>query len=175
MNLSYLKNNKGLTLTELIIGLGITSVLMIAIISGSLFVEQYLNRWTGSSKLLDELAFVQSEITRNVEISRQVQIFADSIICTLPSARQRRYTWPDGHFYRDSKLLSHKDFIIDSVVLRKMILHSGDSVSILEEAKDSSVAGLYKLTVVVSDGKGSSDRLESIIKNHYEYIKYQQN
>lgn len=175
MNLSCLKNSKGLTLTELIIGLGITSVLMIAVISGSLFVQQYLNRWTGSSKLLDEMAFVQSEITRNVEISRLVQIFADSIICTLPSARQRRFTWPDGHFYRDGKLLSHKDFIIDSIVLSRMTLHPGDSVSILEKAKDSTVAGLYNLIVVVSDSKGSSDRLESIIKNHYEYFKYLQN
>ncbi len=174
MNLSYLKNNKGLTITELIVTMGISAILLIFIISGSLFIKNYLKKQSQKSKIFEELSFVLSELDNTISNGRELVLKNDSLIVISKSGLQTTYTWMNKRFMRNSHNLSTSGMKIDSLGIHKIRLLKQANSTILNQKKKITKSGAYELFIKISDSENRTDSLKTIIINNYENVKYSQ-
>ena len=70
MSFSCLHNNRGLTITELVVAMGIASILLVFVVSGSLFVQDYLQGWRHKDIIWEELVYLQRDLTELIASSR---------------------------------------------------------------------------------------------------------
>jgi hypothetical protein len=68
-----------MTLAELVIALGLTSLLMVLVTSGALFVRKYVTDWTNRDKITEELAFLRDELTPRLESAAYTYVSRDSV------------------------------------------------------------------------------------------------
>ena len=175
MDTSIIKNNRGVTLTELIVAMGISSILLVFVISGSLFVQEYLKSWKRKDKLFEELSFVATVLSKSIHEAREIHPYPDSLVCFSATRERTVYKWIDGHLFKNGNDLTRSGLTLDSLFVGSKGLPKSDNDSILTQGQDSRYSELYEVFVVVSDDKGSlSDSLRSVVKNEYIISKYQQ-
>lgn len=172
MNLSYLKNHDGVTLVELVVAMAITSMLLIFIVSGSLFVQNYIDRWRQKDVLGEELAFLQTELSSAIRNGRSIRVRPDSLVLTTSNQMVTIYTLSGGRLYRNNKQLTRPGVRVDCLNVNSFELpHKSQTVNLREEGT-SNVSGLYRLVLCVSDRRGNADTLSFVIRNSYEYFKH---
>ena len=96
MSFCLLTNNKGVTLVELIVALGITSLVLVFVISGSLFIQKHLRDWKQADLLVEELAFIRQDLSQTIRTGRSVMLRQDSIICTSHAGAETVFHWQEG-------------------------------------------------------------------------------
>jgi len=171
MNIAFIRNNKGVTIVELIVALGISSILLVFVISGSLFVQNYIRGWSQTDKLAEELVFLSHSIQSDISSSRQILLRDDSLICVSPGRSTVTYHWKQGAITRNERSLIRSGFKIDTLSIGNLPLPESDSSRILEIPKATSRTGLYQIWLVVSDGQNEKDSITFLVKNAYEYLK----
>ena len=172
MNLSYLKNHDGVTLVELVVAMAITSMLLIFIVSGSLFVQNYLNRWRQKDIVGEELTFLQTELSSAIRNARSIEVRQDSLILTTSSQIVTTYALASGVLYKNDKPLTRPGVRVDCVDLTSFELpHSKQTVNLSKDGI-TNVNGLYRLVLCISDRRGNADTLSAVIRNSYEYFKH---
>lgn len=160
-------NEKGLTLTELIISLGISSLLLIFIISGSIFTKKYLSTWKNENRLYEELRFIGNEFYDNISRSKKILLFEDSTKIYYANKQNYTYVWTSKSFYRNQhKLTSNYISSIDLDISKIPLLNNYDSTIL-----DSSRSGLYKVEITLQDVTGIKDSITLNIINNNEYYK----
>lgn len=174
MNLSYLKNSKGLTITELIVTMGISAILLIFITSGSLFIKNYVQKQSQSSKIFEELSFVLKELESSISNGKEIVLKNDSLIVTSNSDKITIYNWGNNVFLRNNHILSSHGFRVDSLEIIKIQLRKTTDSTIFNQKINQTQSGAYKVFIKISDSKNHSDSIQTIVENMYEKIKYQQ-
>lgn len=163
---SILLNNKGLTLAELIIALGLSSLLLIFIISGSLFMKRYLFIWKNENRLYEELRLINSELSDKLQKANRIELFADSLSVRVDTT-MFVYNWATNQLIRNTHIITPNYLSNIELNVRKIpLLNSADSI-ILDENR----SGLYKIHIAIQDNYGQKDSLITIIKNNYVYYK----
>ncbi|MEW5994044.1 MAG: type II secretion system protein [Candidatus Zixiibacteriota bacterium] len=171
MKLSCLKNSKGVTLVELIVALGLSSILLVIIVSGSLFVQSYLRSWSQQGKLWEELVFIRQEITLALQAGRQMEIFPDSLICLSVTGARTKYKWNRDTFSKNGQNLLSRGLYVDSLIIVGFD-SPGSGADTLTWRNE--LAGCYSMVVVVSDGRGSSEKTQTLVRNQCRYRKHSQ-
>ncbi len=169
MPLSRVNNESGMTLTELIIALGLSALLLILVVSGSLFVKKYIADWSDRDKVTEELAFVAQEILPELESSQQIEIFDDSLLCHQTNGHTIRYSLVEGTLLRNDHALTRVGLQIDLFDIHTIVLPSDAPIDTLQSS--NIYTGLYSFTVAVSDLRGNADTLTAVGRNRYESLK----
>lgn len=170
MPLSRVNNESGMTLTELIIALGLSALLLILVVSGSLFVKKYIADWSDRDKVTEELAFVAQEILPKLESSQQIEIFDDSLLCHQTDGHTIRYLIEDGSLTKNGHPLTRTGLQIDLFDIRTIVLPNDTLIDTLQSTNIHT--GLFSFTVAVSDHRGNADTLTTVGRNRYESLKY---
>lgn len=171
MRLYYVNNESGLTLAELIIALGLTSLLMVLVVSGTLFVKKYISDWSDRDKITEELAFATRELMPQIEDSRELDLYPYSLVCHTVTGARISYRWEGGVLRKDDHTLSRVGLKIDLLEIRTIPLPADSTIATLSSANID--RGLYNLKIAVSDRRGNVDTLTTVGRNRYETLKYQ--
>jgi hypothetical protein len=165
-------NESGLTLAELIIALGLSALLLILVVSGSLFVKKYIADWSDRDKLTEELAFITKEILPKLQDSRRLEVFSDSLWCHQSDGSTIKYRLDDGAFQKDGRPLTRAGLRVDLFEVRTNLLPNDFTLDTLNIQNQQT--GLYSFRVAVSDRRGNTDTLTTVGRNRYESLKYSQ-
>lgn len=172
MNLSCLRNSRGLTLVELTVAMAITSILLVVMVSASLFVQRYLSNWHKRDALAEELAALSSELTEPIIAARQIRLFSDSLRVMTADGRLTTLDWHSGQLTRNGRKLTRSGMRIDSLsVIRTALLDRRESGT-LEQSNSPQVLGMFEIFVRLSDSRAITDSLRVVVRNEYEYNKY---
>ena len=172
MNLSSLRNSRGLTLVELTVAMAITSILLVVMVSASLFVQRYLNNWQKRDDLSEELASLSSELAKPITTARQIRLFDDSMKTVSAGGQATTLDWHSGQLTRNGRSLTRSGIKIDSLSVARTALPNRRDGSTLEQVNSPQVPGVYEVFVRISDARAISDSLRVVVKNEYEYYKY---
>ncbi len=172
MNIKCFENSKGVTLVELIVAMALTSILLGLIVTGSMFLKNYINQWRERDRLLEELVFLESELSRSLSKSQQIDLYSDSLVCLGRRLNAVVYQWNEGKLTKNFRQLSQSSLSLDRIAISRLDLPQHSTDSILDERGLVEPSGLYKLAVVVSDSRGNTDSLVTLARNDYEYFKY---
>ena len=171
MRLCYVNNESGVTLAELIIALGLTSLLMVLVVSGALFVKKYISDWSDRDKITEELAFATQELMPQIEDSRALDLYPDSLVCHTVTGARIRYRWYGGVLRKDDHILLRVGLKIDLLEILANPLPIDFAKDTLGSANIN--RGLYYLKIAISDRRGNVDTLTTVGRNRYETLKYQ--
>ena len=172
MNLRRLRNSRGVTLAELIVAMALTSMLLGLVVTGSLFLKRYINQWQERDRLMEELVFIEEELSRTMSKSQRINMHADSLVCLDSRSKMIVYRWHEGKLMKNGRQLSQSNLILGGIAISKMDLPLLSEDTILYRRGLIEPSGLYKLVAVVSDNQGNTDSLVTLVRNDYEYFKY---
>jgi len=103
-------NPSGVTLVELMVSLFLTSLLLIFIVSGSLFIQRYIQTWKDDHLLVEDGYHTISSIVADLQKGRaDVLIDSAGFKVTLPSGDSVRYKTKDELIYRNERMLLSPD------------------------------------------------------------------
>lgn len=168
MNLPNLKNERGVTLTELIVAMAVTSILMVIVGSGSFFVQKYLHQWKKHDAVAEELAMVSEVIVGGVTKCQSMQVSPERIVFRSLDGDSTVYSLSESKLLRNGQTLSREEFDVEKLVVERMQLQTPGSDSILVV---DSIRSLYRVVVVVSNRSGQVDSVATVVRNDYEYFK----
>ncbi|MEW5859461.1 MAG: hypothetical protein AB1861_19070 [Cyanobacteriota bacterium] len=160
-----------MSLAELVIALGLSSLLMVLVVSGALFVRRYIADWSNRDKVTEELAFLKDELALKLESAVRVQIFKDSLAINLTDRNVIRYWVSNGTIFKDGRQISRVGFSVHLCPLPTILLLQDSTTDSLSA---ENTIGVYNLAVAVSDSHGNADTLRLYGRNIYESLKYRQ-
>jgi hypothetical protein len=165
-------NEKGLTLVELLVALGLTGLVLVLVVTGSLFVQKFIADWSDRDKVTEELAFLSREFVPKIEDCRNLETRGDTIIFHDTGYGSFVYVRNSGVLSRSDRPLSRSGLRVEAVDISVPGLPNQPfSDTLLQEALPR---GLYQLKLTVSDQRGNRDSLLTTVRNNYEYFKYSQ-
>lgn len=167
---SRLANHRGLTLVELLVAMGVTSVLLMAIVTASLFLQRFIRTWEDKSALAEECSFARSELSRAIGTSRSISIWPDSLRCVSIDGIRTTYSWAQGTLTKNDNSLTRTNLRIDSMSVSSFPLHESGSSHTLLSTED--LRGLYMLRFRISDKRLNSQSVSTLVRNEYEMGKY---
>ncbi|MDH3892393.1 MAG: hypothetical protein OEV49_15070 [candidate division Zixibacteria bacterium] len=159
-------------MAELIVAMALSTILLGLVVTGSMFLKKYINQWQERDRLLEETLFIQEELSRSIGQSQQITIHHDSLVCLDRRLKTTVYGWENNRLVKNGRPLSQSSLSLDGVAISKMDLPPQASDTILYERGMVKPSGIYRLAVVVSDSRGNTDSLVTLIRNKYECIKY---
>ncbi len=168
MNFRQLKNNQGLTIIELIVSLAVSALLLMVVVSGTLFIQRYIADWKRRSTAIDELQFIRQEFVSKLRFSRDIEIYEDSLVLTSATFGKTIYTWHIGQLVKDERPLLSRNYLIEELAVNRYSLPSGQSDSILSPK----FIGMYEVRVKVIDERENRDSIRFVVRNDYEFYKY---
>ncbi|MBK7143315.1 MAG: prepilin-type N-terminal cleavage/methylation domain-containing protein [bacterium] len=166
----YLTNHKGMTLTELLVAMAISGVVLVAIVSATIFLQRYLAGWEKQDILSEELAFLAGELEKSAVQASDIGQFQDSLVINT-SGRQITYSWKDGIFMRNGIRFGRSGVSVTALALHEFGLRTAQADSILSTNGITDPHGLYRLRIVVTSRGEKSDSLISILRNDHVYFK----
>ena len=174
MRLLYRLNSKGITLIELLVAMGLSTMLLVTVISGGLFLEKYINRWRNQARFTEELVMVRQSTESLMNNSRRVILSDTSLACTALDASSQQLSWVDGILKLQGKPLLRNGVRVDSLSVTPLALHPEGSLDILSTDDTPARRGLYQIRVTLSEGNEHSWSAAFIVRNIYEVISYDQ-
>ena len=169
MNCPCLTNERGVSLAELVVAMAVTAILMVMVIYGAVFVQDYLSRWKHRDTVAEEISFVLDEMQEALTVCRSLSQSGDTLLCVMPDGALRTYTWRESALTRNGISLTRAGMQVNSLDISKYILNDRTQDTILVE---KAVPGLYVLSIVVSDKDGRVDSLSTLVRNDAEYFKH---
>lgn len=169
MSMYWPTDERGVTLVELIVTLAVSSLMLVFVVSGSLFVRNYLQTWKQRDMVAEELAFVLAELSPGIQTSRSLQVSPGRLVIVSRLGDSTKYHWQDDQLHHNDKPLIRIGLHLDYLSLTQL-----KRVSDTTSSSRSSVPtrGLYELTLIVSDENNNCDTLYTIVRNDYEFLKY---
>lgn len=167
-----LNDEQGLTLVELLVALGLTGLVLVLVVTGSLFVQKFISDWSDRDKVTEELAFLNRELTPRIEESHSVEIRGDTVNFGYVGEVRTVYMLDSGGLSRDGRVLSRAGLNVETVEIAVLDLQNPALEDTLKT--EERPRGLYQLKLVVSDKRGNRDSLLTVVRNDYEYFKYSQ-
>ncbi len=164
-------NEKGVTLVELLVTLGVSAILIVFVVSGSLFIQKYVSNEQQASRLFEELSAISSELRTAIAKANRIQTYSDSLVCASDLNDQVTYSWHDSSFARNGHELLSTSFRLTSVTVEKLELPRPGDSTIYSNVRRYS-AGLYRVRVIVADKKGVRDSLTFTVTNEHEKTKF---
>ena len=143
------------------------------VVTGSLFVQRFIDNWSDRDKVTEELAFLAREFVPRIQNCLAVDIRRDTIVMVEPSGESRTYTLSSGNLMCDNLILSREGLKVEALEIRSAVLPNEPNSDTL--MKEELARGLYQLRIVVSDLRGNRDSLLTIVRNDHEYFKNSQN
>jgi prepilin-type N-terminal cleavage/methylation domain-containing protein len=172
MSLPCLKSNRGLTLAELTVALAITSILLVGMVSASLFVGRYISNRQKKDTLAEELAFVSQELSGQLASARTVTVFKDSLRLLSGDRTATTYVWRGGRLLKNGRNLTRSNLRIDSLSIRRIALPKEADLTTLQGTDYAETEGLYELFIGITSAQKISASLKVVVKNEYEFRKY---
>ena len=154
-----------MSLIELLVALAISSILMISMISGTLFVQRFIYQWSAKNKLAEEAAFIAGDLRQIIENARVLKIFADSIETTTALGERNTRKWDGSTYLIKGRNAIAAKIQIDSIRIRK------DNSEITQEPTLIDSYHNYKLCVALKDQKGNHILVTSLIRDASETAK----
>lgn len=172
MNFNPLKNESGLTLVELIVTMGLSSLLIVMLVSGSIFIQKYLAQWRQQGALTEELAFVKSELQSAFASAQHIQIDADTLTTSTTDGITTTYAWPGGSFTKNGRALLQSGVKVRSLTLEELTLTMPDTLNILSMNMGGGLHSRYRISVAIESERGYSDSLSFLVRHTYAFFKY---
>jgi type II secretory pathway pseudopilin PulG len=174
MRLSYHLNSKGITLIELLVAMGLSTMLLVTVVSGGLFLEKYINQWKNQARLSEEIVLVRQTMESLMRDSRRVVITDTSVTCAYLNSSTHKLTWSRNVLSLQAKPLLRKGVLVDSFSITPLGLHHEVSPNILATDGSRHNRGLYQISVALSEGNKQSRSATFIVRNRYEQVSYDQ-
>lgn len=169
----YITGDRGLTLTELVVAMGASGILLLVVVSGSLFVQRYIEQWKSGHAVWEELLFVRQELTGTIAGATCVAAYDDSLVIAGAPFDSIRYTWPNGLLRRDGRSLLTAGFAIRRLTVEDFALPDVVERNILGVTDNSGgTDGRLRITVVITSEDDTSDSLEFVVYNEYQMVKF---
>jgi len=163
---SLLKNNRGFTLTELVVALGLTSILIVGVISSALFVRKFTADWSSRDKLADEAAFMRSEFNRQFHHVQTVDFVGDTLIILVSHSDSTTYLLRTGALWRGARKLTRPGIAVTSFELAPIDLHNPESS--LHYGEDNV---FFQLDFSLTEGGNSQQNYQFTFRNDNVYHK----
>jgi hypothetical protein len=157
---------------ELVVALAISSILLVSMVSASIFVQKFVTNWQKKDSLAEELSFVKQELAPRIAAAKQVGLFPDSLRITGLDHQLSTYTWHGGSLRVGGQSLLGPDYLLDSLSVLRIPLRKNDPSPILKREILPPRSGLFELFIVLSSRKGQRDSLRVTVRNDYEYHTY---
>ncbi len=161
-----------MTLTELIVALGIASLLIVFFVAASLFIQNYIRTWQAADVLAEELAFLRKDITQCLASARQINISTDSLVCVSPVGLRTTYRVADSSIFRNGRRFNRESVNVSGMTIIKIELPLPATDSILKLSNQECRVGLYDVLLAVMDKTGRVDSIQFIVRNNHEYFKF---
>jgi prepilin-type N-terminal cleavage/methylation domain-containing protein len=171
MPLPYLKNSRGVTLVELIVALAISSILLVAMVSASVFVQKFVTNWQQRDSLAEELAFIRSELAPRLSRAQRIRSASDTIQVLDHERRVTTYCWRGHRLTRDGRDVLRPGYQLTSLRLTKIPLRELGQDTIFGQVNSSRASGLYELWVAILSPRNQRDSMRVVVRNDYEYFK----
>jgi Tfp pilus assembly protein FimT len=172
MNFNTLKNERGLTLVELIVTMGVSSVLVIILISGSLFIQKFLNQWRQQGSMTEDIVFVQQSLAESIERAKLISIWSDSLSITLTNGTATEYDWSKGLLLRNNVRLLQSHISVRELTITDNTLTAATDSAILTTNIGAGIHARFRINLVLRDERGLTDSLSFVVRNNYAYFKY---
>ncbi len=171
---SCLGDESGMTLIELLVAMAVSSVLIVSMVSASLFVQRFIGMWQKKETLVEELAHIQGDITKNLAGARTVALSRSSLKIASTRGEVTSYVWADGQFLKNGRNLVRHGLKLDSLVITSIRLPNRTDSTTLRRSGSAVPTGLYEVFAMVSSLKGTAESLRFWVQNEYAYQKYSQ-
>lgn len=166
-----IKNERGLTLMELVVSLGLVAILMVVFVSGNIFVHKMLKNWSSGNILLEEREYIHSilsEYTASCDaivqdtIDNSIKFYTarDSIVCWLNN----------GKLILMGKPAHRAEIMVRSVEVSPIELSGAIGEGIIIEQKLLQASCLYRINLRLSY-RGEEDESYTIVRNIKEFAK----
>jgi len=172
VSLSDLKNESGATIAELVVAMALMSILLLAIVSGSLLFNRTLATWKERGSLAEELAYVHGDLTSAIQSGERLVLGDSSMIVQVPGKEVTEYRWTAGEFRVNGKTLLRKGATVERLSIASAFLPGPTFDTILNESDIQPTPSLYHLSLTLADSKGLRDSLKCLVVNRYEQNKY---
>lgn len=172
MPLSCLKNDHGLTLAELLVAMGVSSIVLVMVVTGAVFVEKYVSRWRQRSQLATEASFVRSTLEQAIQQGFQVVQAGDSLLIRHRNRQRDLFSWAGGQLKLNGRQLVRHGVVVDSLAVRRVHLSEADSAFIfVADTLGARRTGLYNVSAGLRDGRGHHYVTSFLVRNDHEYLK----
>jgi hypothetical protein len=155
--------------------MALVSILLLAVVSGSLFFKRTLATWKERDSLAEELAYVHGELTSAIQSGEQIVLGDSSMIVWLPGKEATEYRWYYGEFSVNGKTLLTKGATVERLSIETVSLPDPALDTILNENDVQPTPGLYRLSLTLADSRGLRDSLKCLVVNRYEQNKFRDN
>ncbi len=172
MHFKFLNSERGVTLVELIVATAISSLILLFVVAGGVFVKDYLSKWKKRDLLTEEMVFLHKEISGALESARSVSLCDDSLVCHSHVGSDAHYRWAKGSIRKGSHELMREGFTLDTLAIAPYGLQDSVFDSILHVSGRPDRVPFFELLLVLSDQNGQADTLRSTIRNEYSYGKF---
>ncbi len=170
MSSPRLHSNRGVTLVELLVSLAITAILLVMVVSGTLFVQRYVERWRRQNSRAEEVAFAAQLLSEHMASCTSIARYPDSIVF-FDSAKERAcYRWPDGQLQSDRQILLQPGYSFEHLAITPFPLPQESPDTILRAAQVTR-PGLYFVRFAISD-RSAADTCALLVRNFHEYYQY---
>lgn len=149
--------------------MAISSIILLIMVSGSLFVQRYVNEWKQLGALAEELNFVHGTVEQVITQAQHVGLAGDSLVCKMDHGVVQLISWADGQMTRQGSPLIRDGLRLENLAITPTLLPTKGQEGILKQRGRSP---WYELYLVISDEYGNTDSLRCLIKNEYNYYKY---
>ena len=133
MNINQINNERGLTLVELIVTIGVSSVLVVILVSGTLFVQKYLDQWSRHGSLIEEIVLVQENLTENLRPARRIDVWADSLTAQATNGKITTYAWADSLLTKNGRSILRSGVRVHRLSITDFTLTEVANTTILPE------------------------------------------
>ena len=171
MSIRCLTDERGVTLIELIVALGLTSLLVLFVISGVLFIERYIDRWKQRDQVAEDLAFVAATLTSHIQQSRLLHDYGDSLVFEGMDGRRTLFRRTSSGLYRAGQPLIRSGLRLGRLAIAPVQFSRLPEDTVTAAGRSGDITGLYHLVIVVS-GPYAADTFTAIVRNDYEYCKF---
>ena len=169
MPLSHIRNENGFTLVELIVTLALSSVVILTVVTGALFVERFVKNWSTRDRLDEEAVFICSEFDIRLKKATGVRQSESGAITIIESnGLEWHYQLSQDRLTRNNNPLTNNELRISRLTLMPYTLSMASDSTILPEG----VRGLYRLRVVLHNQTDDSCAVNVVLRCPYEYYKY---
>jgi hypothetical protein len=172
MNPGRLREPEGATIVELVAAMGVASLLLVLVMTGSIFVQGYLRSWKQKDAVCEELVFLQCQLEQSIRTSRKIEVVADTIRFVSMSLVTSAYTVHSGTVFKDGRRLTQSGMHVECINVDRYPPKPDSAAAARTSDENRGYRGCYRLLLVVSDRQGNNDTLSSIVRNEYEYYKY---
>lgn len=161
-----------MTLIELVVSLGLVSVLVVTLVAANIFVEKVLGAWSARSRLYEEREFIINALAEEITRCDSLTVDSSQMLAVFYLPRDSS-VWKvkDDVLYRDGTRLTAPGIEISGMEISKLSVAGASRSLILPEGTKAAEC-LYTIELRLSF-KGQSNVVQKITRNSNTFFKDQ--